>query len=139
MTDTGYYDTSYPPYLWADPSIASLTPNTGVVNGGPYSVTVTGADFYDGSRVEINQSVVPTTYVSPTQLRVSHSPTVVGTDEFTVRNGAGSGGEESNSVMFTVTATSEEPEPEEPLPPPPPESPEEPPGDPLADDEPSTE
>lgn len=118
MTDTGYYDESYPPSLWTtpDPVIGSLNPNTGVANGGPYSVTVTGTKFIESSVVEVDQVAVPTVYVSETELTATYSPTAVGTDIFTVRNG-GAGGEESNPIVFTVTATQEEetetePEPE---------------------------
>ena len=115
MTDTGYYDQSYPPSLWngPDPSIANLNPTTGSAAAGPILVTVTGANFSADSVVEINQVAQTTTFVSPTSLTVSFDPSVAGTVTFTVRRGT----EESNSVPFVVTATEEEPEPEEDEPP----------------------
>jgi len=110
MTDIrGYYDQSYPPDILRpptvpDPSITSLAPNTAVAGSGPVTVTVTGTDFVAGSVIEINQSAVPTTFVSATNLTTSYDPLTVGDKTFTVRNG-GSGGEESNPSSFTVTAS----------------------------------
>lgn len=100
---TDYYDQSYPPSLWQglDPSITSLSPNTGSAAAGPIAVTVTGTDFDSSSKVEINQIEQPTTFVSATTLTVSYDPTAAGTVTFTVRRGE----QESNSVPFVVTAT----------------------------------
>jgi IPT/TIG domain-containing protein len=104
MSDRGYYDESYPPSLWTipDPSITTLTPATAVAGSGPFTVTVTGTNFIQGSQIEIDQVGVPTAYVSATSLTTSYSPSAPGTHQFTVRNG-GAGGEESNARTFTVT------------------------------------
>lgn len=87
-----------------DPSITSLAPNTGVV-GVEVTVLVNGTEFSAASVVEINQIPAPggTTFVSATQLSITETPQNVGTAVITVRNG-GSGGQESNSVPFEVTA-----------------------------------
>lgn len=111
-----YYDQSYFPGLGGntpppvpDPTITSLTPNTGVV-GVQVTVTVAGTNFDAGSVVEINQLPAPggTTFVSATSLTITETPATVGDAQITVRNG-GSGGQESNTVVFTVTAAADNP------------------------------
>lgn len=84
-----------------DPSITSLSPNTASAAAGAVTVTVTGTNFVSGSKIEIDQAAVPTTYVSATSLTTSYDPTTEGAKQFTVRN---PNDEESNSVAFTVTA-----------------------------------
>jgi IPT/TIG domain len=107
MSTPGYYDTSYPPSIFTpqvpDPAITTLVPNTGSAAAGPVTVQVNGSNFLPGSVIEINQAAAPTTYVSATRLTTSYDPATTGTVQFTVRNG-GAGGQESNSVPFTVTA-----------------------------------
>ena len=61
------------------PTIVSITPNTGVENVVTEAV-VTGTNFVNGSKVLVGAAVMPTTFVSDTQLKakmVVHAPGVV--------------------------------------------------------------
>lgn len=106
MSLTGYYDTSYPPSLWAPtpPTLASLNPNTGVT-GTSLSLTVTGTKFTADSVVKFGATSLATTFVSPTQLTATMAALpAAGTVQVTVTNTEGT----SNARPFTVTATQEE-------------------------------
>lgn len=50
------------------PSITSVDPTT-VQGGTTVTVTVRGTDFYRGGTIELSGSSVPTTYISPTEVR----------------------------------------------------------------------
>lgn len=107
------YEESYPPSLWGvfpDPDLTSVAPNTAVAGSGPLQLTVTGSKFTAASVVEVDQAALPTVYVSTSRLTATYDPVTAGAKAVTVRTG-GPGGEESNSVPFTVTAT-EDPEPD---------------------------
>ena len=91
--DSGDYTTM------PDPNITTLTPNTVAASAGPTTVTVAGTNFAQSAVIEVDQTPVPTTYVSATQLTTSFDPTTAGTKQFTVRQDP----HESNSVPFTVT------------------------------------
>jgi hypothetical protein len=98
--DTWHRDDAAP--AAGDPQISALSPNTVSAAAAATVVTVTGTNFVSGSVIEINQVAVPTTFVSATSLTTSYDPSVAGTVAFSVRN---PNGEESNSVGFTVTAS----------------------------------
>jgi len=124
------YSGSYPPSILNggdDPHIASVAPNTCVVNVAT-PITVTGTNFATDAAIEVNNVAIATTRVSATQLTATYTPATTGAKTITVRNVGAA--EESNSVPFTVTATQQqaasEPEPEPevaPEPEPPPEEP----------------
>jgi len=108
----GYKALPHP--LWGDtaeirPHLTSLTPNTSVVNVSQ-TVTLTGTNFKPYSHIEIDEVDVPVTYVSPTQLTYTTTPTVVGAKAVHVNNDDPNipGHEASNSLTYTVTATVEE-------------------------------
>jgi len=91
-----YILTAAPPVA---PVLTSLTPSTTVIDV-PVSVSVAGTDFVDGASVHVDGSMVPTTFVSETEL--SFSPVVVaeGTQVITVAN---PDLQVSESLNFTVT------------------------------------
>jgi hypothetical protein len=58
-----------------DPTITSLSPNTGVSGGAPIWVTITGTKFTPWSQVETGGVVTPySRYVSPTRIDMLEDP-----------------------------------------------------------------
>lgn len=100
-----YYDTSYPPNLWAPADLASLNPLSVVVNT-PTPVTITGLGFTPSSRVHVDGDYYPTDYLSPSQVRFVALADTVGSQDVSVWNGSA----ESDTLTLAVTATAEEPE-----------------------------
>lgn len=104
MTETGYYDQSYPPSLWAPdpvpPTIVATAPSTGVT-ATSITLNVTGTNFTADSVVKMGASVWPTTFVDATHLTATGTLPGAGTVPVTVTNTVGV----SNSRNFTVTAT----------------------------------
>src|ERR1700729_308202 len=118
MTDTlsglhqrlTYYDQSYPPeVLGGGPKITVLTPNTMVAGTGPTVITVDGRGFDSDAQIEADGAGLVTTFVSATRLTAPFSPAVEGDVTFTVRNV--STRDESNDMIFTVTAGAADPVP----------------------------
>ena len=74
------------------PTISSVSPSP--VTAGAFMLTVTGAGFLTGSVVSFDSSALPTTFVSPTQLKASGNaaspktsvPLVVGTPDGEISN-----------------------------------------------------
>lgn len=102
MSNTGYYDTSYPPSLWAPvvPAITTIAPTTGVT-ATPVSLTVNGSGFVNPSTVKMGAVSLATTFVSATRLTATGTLPAAGTVQVTVVNANGT----SNQKPFTVTAT----------------------------------
>lgn len=104
-----YYDTSYPPSLWAGPPpapvLASIAPTTGVAGATNVTITATGLNFTATSVVRWNATPLVTTFVSPTQL-TAVVPTLpaAGTYQVSVTDSTGT----SANRTFTVTAAVEE-------------------------------
>jgi uncharacterized protein (TIGR03437 family) len=86
------------------PTLASLNPSFAVVNGGGFTLTVTGTNFINGAVVQWNGAARPTTFVSATQLTAqipAADVTTIGNVAVTVANPAPGGGT-SNAVQFQV-------------------------------------
>lgn len=86
------------------PTITGLSPSTKVINTAAFVLTVNGTKFLSGSEVQWNGVVIPTTYVSSTQVTAQVPANVLtpaGTVPITVRNGSAV----SPSSNFTLTAT----------------------------------
>lgn len=122
MSETGYYDQSYPPSLWTpeppppDPTLVSINPLTAVEGDAPFTLTATGLNFTADSTLYINAIAFATTHLSATQLQTQYNPAVVGVFPVIVRTVLLVTG----SRALSVTAAAEEP-PEPPPEEPPPE------------------
>jgi len=100
---TGYYDGSYPPELITPPTnpptLTSLNP-TSIVVDTPTLVTVTGTNFYSGSRIFASGTQQITHYISPTQLSYEAlADQAPGHSTVEVHNGT----QISNSIDLQVT------------------------------------
>lgn len=85
------------------PTITALTPTT-VTAGQPFTLTVTGTGFIPTSSIRSQgTTVLPTTYVSATELRCTCQASGAGTVIVTVVNPSPGGGT-SNSMNVMVTA-----------------------------------
>ena len=98
----GYYDTSYPPSLWADSTVTTVNPATAAVGAAPFAITVNGTGFTAGSVVSFDGDPRPTTFVSDTQLTAGVASPVG--PARTVQVSVSTGG----SSPFIITATAEE-------------------------------
>ena len=96
LTNTGIYSvnvvnpasgTSNAVAFTVDPSITALSTYTRTAGAPPFSLTVTGTGFVNGSVVRLNGTALPTTYVSTTNLAATF-PTVAspGSELITVVN-----------------------------------------------------
>jgi hypothetical protein len=88
------------------PVISSLDPaSTTNVGGGGLTMTVSGANFVNGSTVRLNDSDRPTNFVSSTQLTASITAADLaktGSAKITVFNPADAGGGASGAATFAV-------------------------------------
>lgn len=85
------------------PTLASLTPNSQVVNGPAVSVTISGTGFTTASTVNFNGTTYAQTNSTATSLVVmlpAAALTTIGSFPLTVTNTAGT----SNALSFSVTA-----------------------------------
>jgi hypothetical protein len=89
-----------------DPYITSIVPSTIAATAAATTITVKGARFAAGCTIEFDNVAVPTTFVSATTVTTSYDPTVAKVIDVTVRRGV----EESNTIKWNVTATSEDPD-----------------------------
>lgn len=97
---------SSPPPPPAVPSISSVSPNSAVAGGAPFTLTINGTNFVAASAVNFGGMAVATTFVSATQLTAAISAAAIasaGTAAVTVTNPAPGGGT-SNAVSFTITS-----------------------------------
>ena len=58
------YDESYPPSLWLGPPLTSLSPDTAVVTGADFTLTVYGSGFTATSVIYFDGAPMATTPVS---------------------------------------------------------------------------
>jgi uncharacterized repeat protein (TIGR03803 family) len=85
------------------PALTSISPNSAMVGGLAFTLTVNGTGFVSGSTVNFNGSAAATTFVSSTELTATITASdiaVAGSYNITVTN---PGNEVSNAVSFTVT------------------------------------
>jgi hypothetical protein len=88
--------------LFAPPSLTSLDPDTVTVGSEDFTLTVMGANFFNGAAVHWNSTPRSTTFISVTQLQAVIPATdinSVGTAGVTIVNPAGT---TSNSLAFTI-------------------------------------
>ncbi|QQS47372.1 MAG: hypothetical protein IPM66_01530 [Acidobacteriota bacterium] len=86
------------------PVLTSLSPNSTIQNGPPFSLTVNGTGFVEGAVVKWNGQDRTTTFVSSTQLIgtiAAADIAAAGTVQVTVFNPAPGGGA-SNALTFTI-------------------------------------
>ena len=86
------------------PTINSVSPNTGVVNGPDVSIQINGTGYFTGSTVFFNATPIPTNFEDSTDISAtipSNLLSTAGPDTITVVNPAP--GNSSNPVTFTVT------------------------------------
>ena len=88
------------------PSLSSVTPTSAAVGGATFTLTVNGSNFTTNSAVQWNNTLLPTTFVSATQLTASvNSSLLVSATTATVSvNNPGAG--TSNSLSFPVVSSS---------------------------------
>jgi YVTN family beta-propeller protein len=90
------------------PTISTISPNTTVVGGGAFTLTINGTDFVAGSIVNFGGSAIATTFGDSALLTASipaASVASVGTPAVTVTNPAPGGGT-SVAMSFSITSTS---------------------------------
>jgi hypothetical protein len=93
------------------PMIASIAPTSATAGGSAFTLTVNGANFIASSTVRWNGAVVPTTFVSATELTAiisASSITTAGSAAVTVVNPAPGGGT-SAAAVFTINPTNPTP------------------------------
>ncbi|MCP4359492.1 MAG: beta-propeller fold lactonase family protein [Chloroflexi bacterium] len=96
------------------PILKALRPASTAAGGNDFTLTVLGGDFVPDAEVLLAGSARPTTYISPSTLEAELSAADIataGTILVTVQNPAPGGGPSVNSLLFTITAPSENPIP----------------------------
>jgi hypothetical protein len=90
------------------PTLATVSPVSGLVGGAATTITVTGSGFVSSSTIHWNGTLLATTYASPTSLTAlvpAAQLAAAGTELVTVLNPSPGGGT-SASVNFTIEAVS---------------------------------
>src|SRR5215510_14001896 len=106
MSNTGYYDTSYPPSLWEPkpPTLVATVPSTMVINSTT-TINCTGTNFDDSTVIVVNGVEQATTVVDSTHCSCSYTaPATAGSVTVLVRTDAG----DSGSRTINVTATAQQ-------------------------------
>jgi YVTN family beta-propeller protein len=88
------------------PTITAISPNSAVVGGAAFTLTINGTNFVAASMVNFGGAAPTTTFVNSTQLTVAIPTAAIastGTLAVTVTNPAPGGGT-SNSMNFTITS-----------------------------------
>jgi hypothetical protein len=88
------------------PTIALLTPSSGLTGGNAFTITVKGTNFDPAAIVEWNGSARTTTFISSTQLQANISAADIasaGTAIITVANPIANGGTSAGSTFFIGT------------------------------------
>ncbi len=89
--------------LWnPTPSLSGISPAS--TNLGVFSLTITGANFLNGAQVLFNNSPLPTTFVSSTQLTATGTAAIAGTFPIAVEN-PDPGASTSSSLNFQVNGS----------------------------------
>ncbi|MGB6431748.1 MAG: beta-propeller fold lactonase family protein [Candidatus Acidiferrales bacterium] len=97
-----------PQALNPTPTITTISPNTTVVGGGAFTLTINGTDFVAGSIVNFGGSAIATTFGDSALLTATipaASVASVGTPAVTVTNPSPGGGT-SVGMSFSITSTS---------------------------------
>jgi uncharacterized repeat protein (TIGR03803 family) len=89
VTSDGFYphDTVYKVAFLADPTVAQISPSSVPAGHAPFTLTVTGTNFFDGATIYWNGTALTTTLISSTQLSAqipTSSVAVAGTASVTV-------------------------------------------------------
>jgi 6-phosphogluconolactonase (cycloisomerase 2 family) len=90
------------------PTIATVSPNSAVAGGAPFTLTIFGTNFVAASTVNFGGAAPATTFVTANQLTAAIPTAAIGsgrTAAVTVTN-PGPGGGTSNAVNFTISTTS---------------------------------
>jgi outer membrane protein assembly factor BamB len=97
----------------ADPvALTGISPSAVVAGGPSFTLTLTGTDFSKNSVVIFNQSPVPTTFVSPTQITAAIDASLLVTPEegnITVESSNQENAQESSSATLLVLAPGPDP------------------------------
>ena len=89
--------------LWnPTPSLSGISPAS--TNLGAFSLTITGANFLNGAQVLFNNSPLPTTFVSSTQLTATGTAAAAGAFPIAVEN-PDPGASTSSSLNFQVNGS----------------------------------
>lgn len=83
------------------PTLTTVAPNAATVGGPTFTLALTGTNFTTNAGVTWNNILLPTTYVSPTQLTASVNSTLLasaGTANITVTTSGGT----SNTLSFPI-------------------------------------
>ena len=95
------------------PSLIAVTPNVVEAGVDEFTLTVTGSNFLSYSTIQWNGSVIPTEYVSSSELQAQVSASYVAspvTADISVLNPSPGGGA-SNNLYFTAISASSNPTP----------------------------
>ncbi len=87
------------------PTVASVSPTSGLAGGAAFTLTVNGTGFNSGSVVNFNHIARVTTFVNSTQVTaaiLASDITTSGADLVTVTNATPGGGTSTNNVTFQV-------------------------------------
>ncbi|HEY3740579.1 MAG TPA: IPT/TIG domain-containing protein, partial [Bryobacteraceae bacterium] len=88
------------------PVLSSLSPGSATVGGPQFALTVNGSNFANGATVAWNGGLLPTTFVSATQLTATVGSNLIGTTgtaNITVINPSGTNAT-SNVLNFTISS-----------------------------------
>lgn len=85
------------------PVISTIAPTTGALPSAPFAITVHGSGFTAAAKVIFNQTAAATTFTSSSQIACSGITAPVGSYPLEVHDAGGY----SNTVQFTITATTE--------------------------------
>jgi hypothetical protein len=86
------------------PILSNISPST--VNGGSFTLAITGSNFVSGAQVTLSGAALTTTFVSSTQLTASGSQTTSGTYAVTVTN-PNPGASTSSAINLIVNGTTQ--------------------------------
>ncbi|HLW83251.1 MAG TPA: beta-propeller fold lactonase family protein [Candidatus Acidoferrales bacterium] len=95
------------------PTITTISPNSAVAGGAPFTLTINGTNFVAASMVNFGGTALTTTFVSSAQLTAAIPATAIAsasTAIVTVTSPAPGGGT-SNAVNFTISAATTNPLP----------------------------
>ncbi len=84
------------------PTLSSLSPSSAVAAGPPFTLTVNGSGFVNGSTVLWNGSTVSTSYVGGSQLTASIPANLIGSQGSASVTATNPGSAPSNALTFTI-------------------------------------
>ena len=86
------------------PILSNISPST--VNGGSFTLAITGSNFVNGAQVSLSGALLTTTFVSSTQLTASGSQPTSGNYSVTVTN-PNPGASSSSAINLIVNGTTQ--------------------------------